>query len=88
VVYGASKDSLNAQEKFAGKYELELPLLSDTGGRVRALYGNPDGADEPASRITYVIDASGVVREIFGVPRIGADEHPPAALQAVRALAG
>lgn len=87
MVYGASKDSLNAQKKFILKYGLRTPLLSDPGGRYRARLGNPDGA-EPASRITYVIAGDGVVHDVIGVPRIGADEHAQAALDSLRALLG
>jgi peroxiredoxin len=85
VVYGASSDSLIEQLKFARKFSLQMPLLSDTGGRYRALLGNPDG-EEPAARITYVVDAEGIVRAIHGVPRIAADEHPQAALESLKSL--
>lgn len=84
-VIGASRDSVNAQSKFAAKYNLTMALLADTGGRVRAMLGNPDDT-EPASRVTYVIDAQGRVAAILGVPRIGADEHAPQALAVVERL--
>jgi peroxiredoxin len=85
VVYGASDNTLQQQHDFACKYNLRMPLLSDTSGSYRALLGNPDGA-EAAARTTYIVDAEGVVREIIGVPRIGADEHAQAALDSIRAL--
>jgi peroxiredoxin len=85
VVYGASKDSLNAQRRFIAKYNLATPLLSDPGGRYRALLGSPDGG-ELASRITYVIDRDSIVRAVIGVPRIAAEEHAQAALESLKRL--
>ena len=85
MVYGASSDPIGALHQFQRKYNLSMPLLSDKHGLLRELLGNPDGA-EPAARITYVIDTSGVVRSVIGVPRIGADEHPQAALESIRGL--
>ena len=85
VVYGASHNTLEAQYEFACKYGLSMPLLSDPEWTYRKLLGNPDGG-ELASRITYVIDAQGIVRDVIGVPRIAADEHPQAALDSLRSF--
>jgi peroxiredoxin len=85
VVYGASDDSLTDQLKFARKYSLRVPLFSDPNGRYRALLGNPDG-EAPVARITYVVDAEGIVRAIHGVPRIAAEDHPRAALESLIGL--
>lgn len=85
MVYGASHNTPEEQYAFACKFGLGMPLLSDPAGAYRALLGNPDG-EAPAARITYVVDAAGVVREVIGVPRIDAAEHPQAALDCVRAL--
>lgn len=62
AVYGISSDSLNSHVKFAQKYGLHVPLLADTGGRVRALFGNPEPHFRLIPRITYVIDKAGTVR--------------------------
>ena len=39
VVFGVSKDSVKSHKKFADKYELPFPLLSDVEGTVCEAYG-------------------------------------------------
>jgi peroxiredoxin Q/BCP len=39
VVYGVSKDSIASHGKFAGKFGLTFPLLSDPDGKVLEAYG-------------------------------------------------
>lgn len=39
VVLGVSKDSVKSHKKFADKYDLQFPLLSDTEGTVCEAYG-------------------------------------------------
>lgn len=87
MVYGASHNTLAEQYAFACKYVLGMPLLSDPAWAYRKALGMPDGSAELAARITYVTDAEGIVRAVIGVPRINADQHPGAALEALRALA-
>jgi len=65
MIVGVSSDNLASHELFADEYDLPFPLLSDIGGKVRKLFGNPDGRKSLISRITYVIDEQGVVREII-----------------------
>ena len=38
-VLGVSRDSLGSHEKFAAKYQLAFPLLSDANGKVTEAYG-------------------------------------------------
>jgi peroxiredoxin Q/BCP len=64
VACGLSSDSLNSHVRFAAKFGLRVPLLADTGGRVRALFGNPEPHFRLIPRITYVIDKAGVVRHV------------------------
>ena len=86
MVYGASHNSLEDQYEFACKYGLGMPLLSDPEWSYRKLLGSPHGG-ELAARVTYVVDAEGIVRAIIGIPRIDADQHPQAALDTLHALA-
>ena len=65
-----------------------MPLLADTGGKVRALYGNPEPHFRVLPRITYVIGKSGVVRHItcfFGMGKV--QPHIDEALEWARKLA-
>jgi len=60
-VLGISPDSLETHEKFSEKYGLAFPLVSDSEGVIKNLYGG--------DRITYLIDRKGVIRFVQkGVP--------------------
>jgi thioredoxin-dependent peroxiredoxin len=89
VIWGVSADTVDSHQKFAANHKLPFPLLSDEGGKVRALFGNPGGEQAPLiRRITYVIDAQGIVREIItGKTGEGVEVHITAALTAVTKLA-
>jgi peroxiredoxin Q/BCP len=61
-VLGVSPDSLDTHNKFSEQYKFTFPLLSDTDGKMRALYGS--------KRITYLIDMKGIIRYIQeGIPK-------------------
>jgi peroxiredoxin Q/BCP len=64
-VIGISDDSQQSHEKFASKHQLPFTLLSDTGNKVRQLYGVPATMWIMPGRVTYVIDQQGVVKHIF-----------------------
>jgi thioredoxin-dependent peroxiredoxin len=63
VVLGVSYDSVESHKKFADKYHLEFPLLSDSKKEVSAQYG-AKGIFIP-SRYTYLIDENGVIVAIM-----------------------
>ena len=87
VVLGVSTDSVERNKKFAEKYGLRFPLLSDTTGEVAASYGvlKKTSSRPSAERVTFIIDENGVVRKI--IRNIKAEEHPTRALEAIDALA-
>lgn len=64
-VFGISSNSADSHERFIAKYSLPFPLLSDPGGRVRKLYGVRRTFGVIPGRVTFVIDAGGVVRHVF-----------------------
>lgn len=64
-VIGISGDSIDSHQKFATKYQLPFTLLSDSGDRLRKLYGVPATLGLLPGRVTYVIDKEGIVRHIF-----------------------
>lgn len=89
VIVGISKDDLASHQQFSGEHGLPFPLLTDSDGVVRQLFGNPDGSAPLIARITYVIDEQGVVREIINADGTAAvEEHISGALAAVAELAG
>jgi peroxiredoxin Q/BCP len=60
-VIGISPDSLETHEKFSERYGLTFPLVSDSDGTIKRLYGR--------ERITYLIDKNGIIRFIQkGIP--------------------
>ena len=86
-VVGISGDSPDSHQKFAAKYGLKFPLLSDPDHRVaklfgvykkKSLYGREFMGIE---RTTFLIDKSGVIRKVF--PKVKVDDHAEAVLQAL-----
>jgi peroxiredoxin Q/BCP len=79
VVIGVSADSPDSHAKFAEKYGLSFPLLSDEKREIiklydvwkeKSLYGKKYFGIE---RTTFVIDESGVIRQIFN--KVKVDGH-------------
>ncbi len=89
VVAGVSTDPPERNKRFAEKLGLRFRLLSDPDGRIASLYGVlKAGTKRPsAERVTFVIDDSGVVREVIRGVR-PAEKHADAALDVVRRLRG
>ena len=70
-VVGVSRDPMKKHEKFIGKYELKIPLLSDEDGAIsnafgtwveKSMYGRKYMGIE---RATFLIDGKGVIRGIW-----------------------
>jgi thioredoxin-dependent peroxiredoxin len=65
VVIGVSKDTVEAQEKFARKNGLSFPLLADADGTVIRRYG-VDLAFGVAKRISFLVDSKGKIAKVYG----------------------
>ena len=61
---GVSKDTVQAQGKFAKKNDLTFPLLADSEGDVIRRYG-VDLAFGIAKRKTFLIDSKGKIAKIY-----------------------
>jgi len=89
-VVGVSGDSSQSHEKFAGKYGLKFPLLSDAGNKVAKLYGvykkkSLYGREFMGiERTTFVIDRAGLIRKVF--PKVKVEGHPEQVLAALGEL--
>ena len=85
VVAGVNAGDELAHRTFSQELNLPFPLLSDVGGRVRRLYDVPRlyGVLPLQARVTYVIDAAGVIRNNFNSNR-NPVEHVARALDALR----
>jgi peroxiredoxin Q/BCP len=62
-----------------------MTMLSDAGGKVRALFGVKSTLGLMPGRATFVIDRKGVVRHVF-VSQLRAGAHVGEALSVVREL--
>jgi peroxiredoxin Q/BCP len=88
-ILGVSPDGVETHGKFIKKHGLPFTLLADTETKVSQAYGvwkekNMYGRKYMGiERTTYVIDAKGIVRQIF--PKVKVDGHSEAVLAAVKA---
>jgi peroxiredoxin Q/BCP len=79
AVLGVSKDSVASHKKFAQKYHLNFPILSDESKDVIKAYGAWGkkkfmGREfEGVLRITYLIDPKGVIVKTY--PKVAPGEH-------------
>jgi len=79
-VIGVSADSPRSHQLFAEKYDLPFVLLSDENNEVRKLFGVPGSLfGLLPGRVTYVVDADGVVTHLFD-SQFQANQHVKAAL--------
>ncbi|MBQ3105441.1 MAG: thioredoxin-dependent thiol peroxidase [Lachnospiraceae bacterium] len=85
VVLGVSKDSVASHKKFAEKYNLPFPILSDPETEMIQSYGvwqekiNYGKKYMGIVRSTYLIDEDGVVVKAFG--KVKAAENPAKMLE-------
>jgi peroxiredoxin Q/BCP len=85
VVVGVSSDSLESHDRFASKHRLPMTLLSDADGTVRALYDVRSTLGLLPGRATFVIDRTGVIRNVF-VSQLRTGTHVETALRMVKQL--
>jgi peroxiredoxin Q/BCP len=89
-VVGVSGDSAASHEKFRAKYDLNFPLLSDTGNAIGRAYGvyqkkSLYGREFMGIvRTTFLIDKGGVVRKVF--PKVKVTGHTEEVLAALKEL--
>jgi thioredoxin-dependent peroxiredoxin len=90
TVLGVSGDQLRANEKFRGKYDLDLPLASDTSHAMLNAYGVWGEKSfmgrkyQGITRATFLIGADGRVARIW--PKVKVEGHAEEVLEAARAL--
>ena len=90
VVVGVSKDTIESHCKFADKYKLKFPLLSDPDGKMLEKYGawgekNMYGKKSMGiQRSTFLIDINGKVAQVW--KRVRVDGHDQQVLDALQEL--
>jgi peroxiredoxin Q/BCP len=86
-IFGVSKDSAASHQKFATKYSLTFPLLSDTDGTLCEAFGvwqekkNYGKVYMGIVRATFVVGADGVVKAAFANVKV--DGHVDKVLAAI-----
>lgn len=82
VVLGISSDPPESHARFAEKYSLAFPLLTDDGSLSR-LFGVRKLLGILPRRVTFVIDPEGTVAMVFSADML-ATAHVKQAMQAIR----
>jgi peroxiredoxin Q/BCP len=85
TVVGISSDSVESHKAFATKYNLQFLLLSDPLQEVRNAFGVPKMMGMMPGRVTYVIDANGIIQHVYNAS-FRAKEHVEQALRALKKL--
>ena len=80
---GISADSSERQAEFAGKHELDFPLLSDPGRTIAKQFGVKRPGPLANRRATFVIDTDFAVLDAIS-SEVDMDVHADRALRALR----
>ena len=90
-VVGLSRDPMKAHEKFIGKYDLAVPLISDSDGQIsdafgtwveKSMYGRKYMGME---RATYLIGDDGTILKVWR--KVKVPKHAEEVLKAAKGLA-
>ncbi len=86
-VVGASVDKPAANERWAQKYDLRMPLISDDGDHTAAAaFGVARPMVGVAKRTTWLIDPDGTLRKIY--PKVTPKGHAAQVLADCKAIWG
>jgi len=83
-IIGVSLDSVQSHDKFARKYELPFPLISDKEKNIANAYGVLRDIGLSANRVTFIIDKDGKVTKIF--PKVDVGKHTDEVVAALKEL--
>jgi peroxiredoxin Q/BCP len=81
VVIGISPDSIRSHEKFAEKYELPFPLISDPDRKIMTAYGAYGEKVMYGKKVTgvlrttFIIDGEGKIEKV--IKKVDTKEHAP-----------
>ena len=86
IIIGISAQSEESHLEFAQKHRLNYTLLSDTGSKVRKLFGVPASFfGLIPGRVTYVVNKEGKIAYMFN-SQIQAEKHVDEALRILQEL--
>ncbi len=83
-IVGVSLDSVQSHGRFASKYELLFPLISDREKRISKAYGVLRDIGLSTNRVTFIIDTKGKVAKIF--PKVDVTKHTDEVVAALKEL--
>jgi peroxiredoxin Q/BCP len=83
-IVGVSLDSVESHKKFATKYGLVFPLISDKGKRIATANGVLKDTKTSTNRVTFLIDAKGKVAKIF--PKVDVTKRAEEVVAALKEL--
>lgn len=83
-IVGVSLDSVESHKRFATKYGLPFPLVSDKEKRIAAAYGVLRDIRTSTNRVTFLIDKNGKIAKIF--PRVDVTKHTEEVVAALKQL--
>lgn len=85
-VVGISGQDNQSHTAFSEKHRLNFRILSDSGNRVRNMFGVPsDFLGMIPGRVTYVVDKQGTITHIYN-SQVNIQKHINSALQSLRAF--
>lgn len=83
-IVGVSLDSIQSHDRFAKKYDLPFPLISDKDKRVATAYGVLKDMGLSTNRVTFIIDKNGKVAKVF--PKVDVSKHTEEVVGALKEL--
>ena len=83
-IIGVSLDSIQSHSKFASKYGLSFPLISDKEKRIANAYGVLKDTGTSTNRVTFIIDKTGKVAKVF--PKVDVTKHTEEVVSALKEL--
>ena len=84
-VIGVSADEQQSHASFCASNNLPYRLLTDSGNKIRDLYGASSVFGDIGSRVTFVIDREGVIRSIYR-SALRAKKHVQSSLEVALSL--
>jgi len=83
-IIGVSLDSPDSHKKFAKKYDLNFPLISDREKHIAIAYGVLKDSGTSTNRVTFLISKEGKVAHIF--PKVDVTKHTEEVVEALKEL--
>jgi len=83
-IVGISVDDVASHKKFAEKYHLPFPLVSDPDKKIATAYGVLRDPPTMTNRVTFIIDKNGKITNIF--PKVDVTQHTEEVVAALKKL--